>query len=429
MFKTFIDLFKNKEIRGKIYFTLGMLFVFKFGSTIPVPGIDATQITSAVENNSILGIMNMLGGGSLQQMSVFALGVSPYITASIIIQLLSMDVIPALTELTKSGQQGRKKMDKVTRYVTIVLAYVQAFSMVMMFDRSYGILENGNTGTYLYVATILTAGTMFLLWIGDRITAKGIGNGISFIIFAGIVARMPFTFSSVYNVLVDTSSQSAMMSGLISFGLYIIMYIVIILLVVFMQLAIRKIPIQYTSSGSMKRTNDRTYLPLKINSASVIPVIFAQAIITAPQIVVSFVNPTLYNKMQSWLSLTSPIGLLLYVVLIILFTFFYTNLQVDPQKISDNLNKSGSYIPGVRPGKETAEYLSTVLNRITVLGALFLTVIAVLPYLLAMFTNIGTSAALGGTGIIIVVGVAMETIKQLKGQLTQKAKYTGFVSR
>jgi preprotein translocase subunit SecY len=168
---------------------------------------------------------------------------------------------------------------------------------------------------------------------------------------------------------------------------------------------------------------------LKINSASVIPVIFAQAIITAPQIVVSFVNPTLYNKMQSWLSLTSPIGLLLYVVLIILFTFFYTNLQVDPQKISDNLNKSGSYIPGVRPGKETAEYLSTVLNRITVLGALFLTVIAVLPYLLAMFTNIGTSAALGGTGIIIVVGVAMETIKQLKGQLTQKAKYTGFVSR
>ena len=308
MFKTFIDLFKNKEIRSKIYFTLGMLFVFKFGSTIPVPGIDASQIANAIDNNSILGIMNMLGGGSLRQMSIFALGVSPYITASIIVQLLSMDVIPALTEMTKSGHQGKKQMDRVTRYLTVVLSYVQAVSLVMMFDRSYGILVNGNFGTYLYVATIMTAGTMFLLWIGDRITSNGIGNGISFIIFAGIVARMPFTFSSVYNVLVDTSSQGAMMSGLISFGIYLVMYVVIILLVVFMQLSTRKIPIQYTSSGSVRRANDRTYLPLKINSASVIPVIFAQAIITAPQILISFFNADLYNRVQSYLSLTKTSG-------------------------------------------------------------------------------------------------------------------------
>ena len=428
MAQTFKDFFKNKDIRKKIIYTLAMLFVFKLGSTIPVPGIDATEITQAINNNSILGILNMLGGGALEQMSILALGVNPYITASIVIQLLSMDVIPALTEMTKSGQNGKKQLDKITRYLTVVLAYIQAISIVMMFDKSYNILESSDFGTYLYVSTIFTAGTMFLLWIGDRITTKGIGNGISILIFAGIVARMPYTFSSVWNILVDTSSNGAMMSGLISFGLYLVMYIAIIILVVFMQLATRKIPILYSNSSNTRVNNDKTYLPLKINSASVIPVIFAQAIITAPQIVVSFVSPDNYAKVQSVLDLTAPFGLTLYAVLIVLFTFFYTNLQINPEKMAENLTKSGAYIPGIRPGKETESYLSKVLNRITVLGAIFLTVVSVLPYLLAMNTNISSSAALGGTGIIIVVGVAMETLNQLKGQLTQKS-YSSFIPR
>ena len=285
MIQTFTSLFKNKEIRSKIIFTLAMLFIYRLGSGIPVPGVDATALTAGIADNSILGMMNLLGGGALQRLSVFALGVTPYITASIIIQLMSMDVIPALTEMAKSGQQGRMKMDKITRYMGVVLAFIQAFTMVYAFDKSYGILSGAGVSTYLYVATVLTAGTMFLLWVGDQISVKGIGNGVSIIIFAGIVANIPFQFIQVFN-----------------------------------------------------------------------------------------------TTLNHILSLQKPLGLCIYAVLIVLFTFFYTNLQVDPEKIAENLGKSGTYIPGIRPGTETKEYLSKVLNRITVLGAIFLVFNALLPY-------------------------------------------------
>lgn len=429
MIETFTSLFKNKEIRIKILFTLAMLFIYRLGSGIPVPGVDATAISASIQDNSILGMMNLLGGGALQKLSVFALGVSPYITASIIIQLMSMDVIPALTEMAKSGQQGRMKMDKITRYLGVILSFVQAFTMVYAFDKSSAILQNSNFSTYLYVATVLTAGTMFLLWIGDRISAKGIGNGVSIIIFAGIVSNIPFTFVQVFNTLVDSSNNTAMFNGMLTFVMYLLMYLLIIGLVVFMQLAVRKIPIQYTSSSVQRGKNDMTFLPLKINSASVIPVIFAGAIMTAPLTIMSFFQPNDFtNALNNILSLQKPLGLCIYAVLIILFTFFYTNLQVDPEKIAENLGKSGTYIPGIRPGTETKEYLSKVLNRITVLGAMFLTFIALLPYLLPMFTSLPSSTSLGGTGIIIVVGVAMETMSQLKGQLTQKS-YRSFISK
>lgn len=426
MIQTFLSLFKNKEIRGKILFTLAMLFIYRLGSAIPVPGVDSEILAASVSDNSIINMMNLLGGGTFERLSIFAMGVTPYITASIVIQLLSMDVIPYLTELAKSGQTGRLKLDKITRYLGIILSFVQAFTMVMGFDRSYGVMTNGGIAAYLYAATVLTAGTMFLLWIGDRISQFGIGNGISIIIFAGIVSNLPFNYAQVYNVLVDTANQTAMFNGIIEFVLYLIVNLVIIVLVVIMQLAVRKIPIQYTSSSLAKGRNDITYLPLRINSASVIPVIFAQAIITAPQIVLSFVNYEAYQSLSNFLSLQKPLGLLLYAILTILFTFFYTDLQVNPEKIAENLGKSGAYIPGVRPGNETKEYLKKVLNRITVLGACGLTVIAVIPYLLPMITNLPASTSVGGTGIIIVVGVAMETMTQLKGQLTQK-QYHGFL--
>lgn len=426
MIQTFLSLFKNKEIRGKILFTLAMLFIYRLGSAIPVPGVDSEILAASVSDNSIINMMNLLGGGTFERLSIFAMGVTPYITASIVIQLLSMDVIPYLTELAKSGQTGRLKLDKITRYLGVILSFVQAFTMVMGFDRSYGVMTNGGVAAYLYAATVLTAGTMFLLWIGDRISQFGIGNGISIIIFAGIVSNLPFNYAQVYNVLVDTANQTAMFNGIIEFVLYLIVNLVIIVLVVIMQLAVRKIPIQYTSSSLAKGRNDITYLPLRINSASVIPVIFAQAIITAPQIVLSFVNYEAYQSLSNFLSLQKPLGLLLYAILTILFTFFYTDLQVNPEKIAENLGKSGAYIPGVRPGNETKEYLKKVLNRITVLGACGLTVIAVIPYLLPMITNLPASTSVGGTGIIIVVGVAMETMTQLKGQLTQK-QYHGFL--
>ena len=426
MIQTFLSLFKNKEIRGKILFTLAMLFIYRLGSAIPVPGVDSEILAASVSDNSIINMMNLLGGGTFERLSIFAMGVTPYITASIVIQLLSMDVIPYLTELAKSGQTGRLKLDKITRYLGVILSFVQAFTMVMGFDRSYGVMTNGGIAAYLYAATVLTAGTMFLLWIGDRISQFGIGNGISIIIFAGIVSNLPFNYAQVYNVLVDTANQTAMFNGIIEFVLYLIVNLVIIVLVVIMQLAVRKIPIQYTSSSLAKGRNDITYLPLRINSASVIPVIFAQAIITAPQIVLSFVNYEAYQSLSNFLSLQKPLGLLLYAILTILFTFFYTDLQVNPEKIAENLVKSGAYIPGVRPGNETKEYLKKVLNRITVLGACGLTIIAVIPYLLPMITNLPASTSVGGTGIIIVVGVAMETMTQLKGQLTQK-QYHGFL--
>ncbi len=434
MIQTGIDLFKNKEIRKKIFFTLAMLLIYQLGTAIPAPRVNSGIINAAIVDNSLLSMMNLLGGGALEQLSIFALGVGPYITSSIIVQLLAMDVIPALSEMAKSGQTGRMKMDKITRYLAVVLSFLQAGTMIWAFDNGAfngvsGIIEGGSLPVYLYVATVLTAGTMFLLWIGDRISNYGIGNGISMIIFAGIVSGMPFQFSQVYQILVDSSSSTAMFNGMLEFGVYILMYLLIIVLVIFMQRAVRKIPIQYTSSSLQKGKQDINFLPLKINSASVIPVIFSTAIMTAPITIASFFPQNDFTAfLNTVLNMQEPIGLAIYAVLIVLFTFFYTNLQVDPAKIADNLNKSGTYIPGIRPGNETKEYLSKVLNRITVLGASFLLFVAILPYILPMVTNLPSSISIGGTGIIIVVGVAMETMSTLKGQLTQK-QYRGFIKK
>lgn len=430
MFSTVASMLKNKEIRKRILFTLAMLFVFRFGTAITVPGVDTTELMAGVDDNSFLAMLNLLGGGGLEQLSIFALGVGPYITASIIIQLLSMDVIPALTELSKSGATGKKQLDRYTRYLAVVLGFFQAFTMVFSFSKQYTtLLDPNTTSQLLYIATLLTAGSMFVLWIGDRISMKGIGNGMSIIIMAGIVARLPHQFTSAYQTLVASQDSSAMFGGILNFSLFIFCYIMILVFVIFMQLAERKIPIQYTSSTVQTRKKDMTYLPLKINSASVIPVIFASAVMVAPlQILRFFASEETIATVTTYLGLQTPISLVIYVILILLFTFFYTKLQVDPEKISENLGKSGTYIPGIRPGSETKEYITKVLNRITVLGAIGLAFIAVLPHALPLFTALPQSMGLGGTGVIIVVGVAMETIKQLEGQLTQKS-YRGFITR
>jgi len=432
MFATLIGMLKNKEIRNRILFTLAMLFIFRFGTAITVPGVNTDALLAGIEDNSFFAMMNLLGGGGLEQLSIFALGVGPYITASIIIQLLSMDVIPALTELAKGGATGRKQLDRYTRYLAVVLSFFQGYTMVYSFSKQYTTLLEPNTvATCLYVTTLLTAGSMFLLWIGDRISMKGIGNGVSIIIMAGIVARLPHQFTSAYQTLVGSLDSSAMFGGLLNFGLFILCYVLIMIFVVFMQLAERKIPIQYTSSTVQTRKKDMTYLPLKINSASVIPVIFSSAIMVAPLQIARFFyaeGSDVLVTMTKYLGLTTPISLTIYVILILMFTFFYTKLQVDPEKIAENLGKSGTYIPGIRPGTETKEYITKVLNRITVLGAIGLAFIAVLPHALPLFTALPQSMGLGGTGIIIVVGVAMETVKQLEGQLTQKS-YRGFMTR
>jgi preprotein translocase subunit SecY len=429
MIKLLVDMFKNKDIRGRIFFTLAIFFVYRLGANITAPMVDSTRLIGQFADDSILGMINLLGGGALQEFSIFSMGIGPYITASIIVQLLAMDVVPALTEMTKSGAQGKVKLDRITRYFALLLALLQGYTLTYAFHINYGILSNPGIATYIYVTVVITAGTMFLLWLADRISAFGIGNGISMIIFAGIVSDIPFRFSQAFQTLVDTSSNAAIFGGVLNFSLFVLMYIAIIILVIFMSTAVRKIPIQYTSSSVRKSNQEITFLPLKINSASVIPVIFASAIMTAPVTVLSFFNQgEFFQTLSTILNVSQPIGLSIYIVLIVFFTFFYTNLQVDPEKISDNLSKSGTYIPGIRPGNETKEYVGKVLNRITVLGAIFLSFIAALPYVIPMITNLPNSISVGGTGIIIVVGVAMETVKDLQGRLTQK-QYRGFVSR
>ena len=425
MFKTFIDFFKNKDVRKRILVTLLILFIYRLGSAIPAPGINSTIIKLSA--NSILGMMNLLGGGSIEQMSIFSLGVGPYITASIIIELLAMDIIPPLAEMAKSGKKGRQQMDRITRYLGVAMALIQGYFIVRLLSSQYGMVDNPGFASYAYIAVIFTAGTMFLLWLADKITTYGIGNGTSMIIFAGIVADMPNKWKLAYNTFLGENATSTL--GVGGFIAYCVMYVALIILVVVMQLAERRIPIQQSTSRQLNKTKgDLNHIPLKINSASVVPVIFASALIQGPQIIASWVNNDAYQWLQKICDFSSPGFLAFYAVLIILFTFFYTNLTIDPQKMADDLGKNGQYIPGVRPGSETKNYVSKVLNRITVLGAILLAFIALLPYIISGITGLPQTVAVGGTGIILVVGIAMDTIKQMKSMLTSK-QYKSFVGK
>lgn len=400
----------------QILFTLFILFIYCLGSSMTIPGINTELMSVIMEGSSLLNMINMLSGGSLQKMSIFALGVGPYITASIIIQLLSMDVIPYLSEQRQLGNKGQMKLDKITRYLGIVLGVIQAVSLIILFDRSYMILDDKSIVNYIFITTVLVAGMMILLWLGDQITKKGIGNGVSLIIFAGIVSGLPTTFIGLFNNLNGTTK------GIIEFILFVLMFLFIIFCVIVMNLSERRIIIQNPSANTVNNLN---HLPLKLNSASVVPVIFAQSILMVPLSLLSFINRDLYLKLSDILSFEKPYMLILYAILIVAFTFFYTNLQMNTEDMADNLKKSGSYIPGIRPGKDTQKYIQGVLNRITVFGAIGLTILALIPYVLPMITDLPANISLGGTGIIIVVGVAIETIKQLQTK-TYNDKYSNF---
>ena len=417
-------IFTNKDIRNRILFTLFAFLVYRLGSAITVPDVNTADLVAGIEDNSLFAMINLLGGGGLEQFSIFALGVTPYITASIIIQLLSMDVVPHLSELAKNGATGRKTLDKYTRYLAVVFAFVQSFSLVYGFSQTYTtLIEGGVTmAKIMYIATIFTAGSMFLVWIGDQISIKGIGNGISMVIMAGIVGRMPQQFADAWTTLIG--AESTIENGAWLFAGYILVYLLIIIFVTLINTAERRIPIQYTSSSiQLSKRSESNYLPLKVNSASVIPVIFASSLMMAPlQIASFFPTNDIIRTMQDWLGLRTWYSLVIYVLLILFFTFFYTKMQINPEKISENLGKSGAYIPSVRPGTETKNYVNKVLSRITVLGSICLALIAVLPHIMPLiWTDIPTSMALGGTGMIIVVGVAIETVRQVQGLITQKS--------
>ena len=425
------SVFKKGELRRKVVFTLGLLFVFRLGAAITIPYINADAISASATNSGIFGIMNLLGGGTLERFSLFSLGVSPYITASIIIELLSMDVIPFLARWNKEGNNGKKKKDRVTRYLTLVLGLIQGGSLTYAFDKGYGILTNPTIWTYAYVVIIMITGSMFAMWLGDQITEKGVGNGTSLLIFTGIVANLPQQFIASYNAMVSWKSTQAAITSTLWYILFIIVYVAIVVFVVFTENSIRKIPIFYATNNTqtVMRTKESTNLPLKINSSSVIPVIFAASVLAAPRTVISFMDSTKTTQMiDNILNYQKPVGFILYVVMIVLFTFFYSNLQIDTRRIADDLKKSGGAVPGIRTGDDTKKFIGTVLNRITVAGSLFLTIIAAIPIIAPLIWSATSDnqLTLGGTGLIIVAGVALETVRQIRSILTRR-EYHGYI--
>lgn len=432
MLNFFKEVFKKGELRRKVVFTLGILFVFRLGAGIVIPYIDTSAITSAATSSGIFGIMNMLGGGTLEKFSLFSLGVSPYITSSIIIELLSMDVIPALAQWNKEGNTGKKKKDKVTRVLTLALAIIQGGSLTYAFDKGYSILASSSIWTYVYVVIVMAAGSMFTMWLGDQITIKGVGNGTSLLIFTGIVANLPNSFISSFKSMVTFGSAYKTVTSLAWYILFVIVYLAIVVFVVFEEGATRKIPIIYaTNTQTVMHTKESTNLPIKINSSSVIPVIFAASVLAAPRTIISFMKSTSTTQMiDNILNYQKPIGFVLYIVMIILFTFFYSNLQIDAKKISEDLKKSGGAIPGVRTGDDTKKYIGTVLNRVTVVGSLFLAIIASIPIIAPEIWKMTSNNALslGGTGLIIVTGVALETVRAIKSMLTRR-EYHGYIRK
>ena len=431
MLNRFVDAFKSKDVRGRIFFTLSILLIYVLGLLIAVPGVTA-NVGEALADNDILGIMNMLSGGALDSFSIFALGVSPYITASIIVQLLQMGVLPKLQELAEQGEAGRRKINDITRYLGLLLGAVQAYGMIVTLDNrgtfDFSAIFPDLTSkwpAYVYVIAIMLAGTMFVMWLSDQITQKGIGNGVSMIIFAGIVKEIPASYSQVWDILVGTKTAGAeMFNGLLLFIAYVMYTAGIILFVIFFELSRRKIPIQQ-SKASFTQQAKMNYLPIKINPGGVIPVIFAQAVLSAPVTILGFIDASseAYETIKNLFSISHlengwPVALIIYIVLIFLFSFMYAHIQIDCEKISENLTRQGSYIPGIRSGSETKKYLSKVLNRVTFTGAL--SFIAAMPYVLPMIFPTLANTSFGGTGLIIVVGVALESCSQMDGYVAER---------
>ncbi len=419
MFATIMQILKpnNKDIRRRVIFTLLVLMVFCIGTSIRVPG--TKDITT---NIGFLELINAMGGGALKQFSIFALGVMPYITASIIIQLLQMDVVPYLADLAKQGHVGRRKINQITRYTGIILAFMQGYVFSFAF-----IGGNQSALEYMRVAIILTAGTAFLLWLGDQITQKGVGNGISLIIMAGIIRTLPTMFIETYRQLVNMSSTQQMFIGIMAFTLFVMIYLAIVIGIIFIQEADRRIPIQYSNRTIGAYGKEQNYMPIRINSAGVIPVIFASTIISVPATIAQFArNEQITLFVQKYLSYSSVTGFSLYLLLVLFFAYFYTFIQLNPDELSKNLRDQGGYIPGIRPGEETGAYIKKVLSRLTIVGGGFLMVIAGLPILFRSFTNLPTSVTIGGTGLLIVVGVALETYKQLESSLISRTYKRGY---
>lgn len=408
----------NKDLRKRIRFTLLSLMIFVIGTSVRVPG--TPDVAGSL---GFLELVNVMGGGALKRFSIFALGVMPYITASIITQLLQMDIVPYFSELKKQGPVGRQKINQITRYMGIAFAFLEGFAF------GFAFLGSGKTTfDYMYVAVVLTAGTAFLLWLGDQITQKGIGNGVSLIIMAGIIATLPSMFITAFKSLILDSSLATWM-GIGLFVLFVIVYFLIVIGVIFIQEAERKVPIQYANK-STSSFGAKSYMPVKINSAGVIPVIFASSLLAIPATLAQFIkNEGFVSFVNNYLTYTKPVGFIIFVVLIYFFAYFYTFIQLKPDELAKNLNENGGFIPGVRPGKDTEKYISKIVSRLTIVGGLFLVIISALPIVFSALSNLPSSVTIGGTSLLIVVGVALETYKQLEGSLVARNYKKGYSRR
>lgn len=430
MLGSFSNIFKIGDLRRKVFFTLLMLVVFRIGTHVPVPNINVDLLQG--NTNNFVGLLDTFSGGALKKFSIFAMGIMPYITSSIIMQLLSMDVVPKFTQWSKEGEVGRRKIAQVTRYGTIVLGFIQSLGMTYGFNRMMnGLVTDTSWSSFLLIALTLTAGTAFLLWLGEQITEKGIGNGISIIIMAGIVANIPGGIHTIYEMQFN-NPNSQVFFGVIKILLILLAVLLLIVGIIYMQQGLRKIPVQYAKRvvGRKMYGGQSSHIPLKVNSAGVIPVIFAVSLVVFPSTIASFwVKPTgegianwIYNNFQ----VSAPLGMTLYAVLIIGFTFFYTFVQMNPAQMAENMRKNGGYIPGIRPGTNTEVYITRTLTRLTFAGAIFLTIISLLPFAFSKMFGLPNTIYIGGTSILIMIGVVLDTMKQIESQLIQR-HYKGFI--
>ena len=428
MFQTLKNAWHMPELRKKILYTLFILLIFRFGSCIPVPFIDTTLLAQYFEQASVggsmLGYLDMFTGGGLSQATIFAMSITPYINASIILQLLTV-AIPALERMVKDGgEEGRKKIASWTRYLAVILGLLQGFSYYALL-RSQGILSN--TGALAGAAIILTftAGTALIMWLGEHITQNGIGNGISIILFAGIVSRGPSLMRTLWNLLQTGTS------GIVSAVLMVVIGLAVVVFIVFMSNAERRIPVQYAKRvvGRKMYGGQSTHLPIKVNASGVMPIIFASSILSLPQTISMFWQPetgTVGYHIMNLFSQSNPFYIVVYGLLILAFAYFYASIQFNPIEIANNLKKNGGFIPGFRPGKPTSDFITKALGKVTFVGALFLGVVAILPLIVGAISPTLSNVALGGTSIIIVVGVALDTVKQLEAQMLMR-HHKGFL--
>ncbi len=411
------NVWKIPELRQKIVFTLIMFAIFRMGTHIPVPGVDPTAIEQLFANGNLFGLLDLFSGGAFSKFSIFAMSITPYINAAIIIQLLNV-VIPTLEQWSKEGEEGHKKTTQVTRYLTVVLAFFQAIGMSIGLKAA---ILNPNPVNILIIAITLTAGTVFLMWLGEQITSQGVGNGISLIIFAGIVAALPKNIGTIYHYV-----QAGTISYFSVF-MFAIIAIAMVVFVVCVENGFRRIPISYAKRvvGNKAYGGHSSHIPLKVNQAGVIPIIFASSVLMFPVTIAQFIDVPWVKTIAIYLEWGKPLQTTLYVAMIIFFTYFYTAVTVKISDMAENLKKYGGFIPGIRPGQPTADYLDHVMTRITLAGSIFLAFIAVLPNMIAAATHI-EGVYFGGTALLIVVGVALQTMKQIESMIVMR-HYEGFM--